>query len=63
MRKGKLYKKDVRKAFCKIIKNFSLKELKIARNWIEIKDSEFDREAKLKLLDEEIKRKEKKLLE
>lgn len=48
--------------FDKIIKNFSLNELKFIRNWMEVKESEFNRKFKLTLLDDEIKRKEKKLL-
>lgn len=60
--KRKVYKKDVRKDFSKTVKNLNLHQLKLIRNWIEIKALEFDREAKLKILDEEIERKKRKLV-
>lgn len=60
--KRKVYKKDVRKDFSKTVRNLSLHQLKLVRNWIEIKGLEFDREAKLKILDKEIERKERKLV-
>lgn len=60
--KRKVYKKDVRRDFSKTVRNFSLHQLKLVRNWIEIKGLEFDREAKLKILDKEIERKKENLL-
>lgn len=60
--KRKVYKMDVRKDFSKTVRNLSLHQLKLVRNWIEIKGLEFDREAKLKILDNEIERKERKLV-
>lgn len=60
--KKRVYKKDVRKDFSKTVRNLSLHQLKLVRNWIEIKGLEFDREAKIKILDKEIERKERKLL-
>lgn len=60
--KRKVYKKDVRKDFSKTVRNLSLHQLKLVRNWIEIKGLEFDREAKIKILDKEIERKERNLL-
>lgn len=60
--KRKVYKKDVRKEFSKTIRNLNLHQLKLVRNWIEIKGLEFDREAKLKILDKEIERKKENLL-
>lgn len=60
--KRRVYKKDVRKDFSKTVRNLSLHQLKLVRNWIEIKGLEFDREAKLKILDKEIERKERKLV-
>lgn len=61
--KRKVYKKDVRKDFSKTVRNLNLHQLKLVRNWIEIKALEFDREAKIKILDKEIERKERKLVE
>lgn len=52
----------MKKTFDKIIKKFSLEELKLVKNWMEVKESEFNRKFKITLLEEEIKRKEKKLL-
>lgn len=60
--KKRVYKKDVRKDFSKTVRNLSLHQLKLVRNWIEIKGLEFDREAKIKILDKEIERKERNLL-
>lgn len=60
--KRKVYKKDVRRDFSKTVRNLNLHQLKLVRNWIEIKALEFDREAKIKILDKEIERKERKLL-
>ena len=60
--KRKVYKKDVRRDFSNTVKNLSLHQLKLVRNWIGIKGLEFDREAKIKILDKEIERKEKNLL-
>lgn len=60
--KRKVYKKDVRKEFSKTIRNLNLHQLKLVRNWIDIKGLEFDREAKLKILDKEIERKKENLL-
>ena len=60
--KKRVYKKDVRKDFSKTVRNLNLHQLKLVRNWIEIKALEFDREAKIKILDKEIERKERKLV-
>ena len=60
--KRKVYKKDVRRDFSKTVRNLNLHQLKLVRNWIEIKALEFDRETKLKILDKEIERKERKLI-
>lgn len=60
--KRKVYKKDVRRDFSKTVRNFSLHQLKLVRNRIEIKGLEFDREAKLKIIDMEIERKKENLL-
>lgn len=60
--KRKVYKKDVRRDFSKTVRNLNLHQLKVVRNWIEIKALEFDREAKIKILDKEIERKERNLL-
>lgn len=60
--KRKVYKKDVRRDFSKTVRNLNLHQLKLVRNWIEIKGLEFDREAKIKILDKEIERKKENLL-
>lgn len=60
--KKRVYKKDVRRDFSKTVRNLNLHQLKLVRNWIEIKALEFDREAKIKILDKEIERKERKLV-